>query len=267
MNLIEDIQHNIADKDHSTRQLVDYLDELDEKVLTDLLLHNKYAVKALEHFWPDRNRKRLILALCFAILKTYEEEERYKENEEHKDYHHKLDSIHEETSDSESHASLDIGGGYKITRGKDGSDTVSYHEEALVKASTHANLIHGKHGDVGITASAQAGEDAYGSASTSDHGASAKEGVFLGDAATVSVNGDVKYAGVNAHVTDGVTFGDEVGASASGSIDWGHSKLTISAGGKLVAGLGIHGKIKISIDTKPITEDYDDVKHDFEKWF
>ena len=172
------------------------------------------------------------------------------------------------TSDHDgSEASYDMGATAGIQTGPDGYDGVGAGATMIVSAGSTTEVVQGKYGNAGVGVTAQAGYSFHGSDHVSDHGAGASVGGFVGDSATVSVDGDVKYAGVNAHVTDGVTFGDEVGASASGSIDWGHSKLTISAGGKLVAGLGIHGKIKISIDTKPITEDYDDVKHDFEKWF
>ena len=75
------------------------------------------------------------------------------------------------------------------------------------------------------------------------------------------MDGDVKYAGVNAHVSDGASVGDDVGASASANVNFGHSKITVEAGGKIACLVGVHGKVKISIDTKPIEEDYDSTVH------
>ena len=263
------LQNWLAD-DNNAHKLIENIEHLNEGELLEFLEYNKGAVDCLKHFWPDRDRKKIILACCYAILKTYEYEEAYRisiKKAEHEDYEHKIehDYIRKEDEDHvDASGGLDIGGGYKIKHGPDGSTTVSYHEEALAQADVHTKT-HNKHVNVGVDVQAQAGEEVDGSATTSDHGAKFKTGAFLGDSATVSVNGDVKYKGINADVTDGVSFGESVGASASGDIDWGHSRLTIEAGGKLVAGIGIEGKIKLSIDTKPITKDYDDLKHDVDK--
>ena len=62
-------------------------------------------------------------------------------------------------------------------------------------------------------------------------------------------------------MSDGVSAGDDVGASASANVKFGHSKITVEAGGKIACLVGVHGKVKISIDTKPIEEDYDTTVH------
>ena len=166
------------------------------------------------------------------------------------------------TSDHDgSEASYDMGATAGIHTGPDGYDGVGAGATMIVSAGSTAEVVQGKYGNAGVGVTAQAGYAFHGSDHVSDHGAGASVGGFVGDSATVSVDGDVKYAGVNAHVSDGASVGDDVGASASANVNFGHSKITVEAGGKIACLVGVHGKVKISIDTKPIEEDYDTTVH------
>ena len=163
--------------------------------------------------------------------------------------------------DGHSDVSYDLGSGAGITTGPDGYNQVSFGATGEVGAGTTDTYYAGEHGSIGAGATLQAGYDFAGSDHYSDHGAGIQAGAFVGDSATVSVDGDVKYAGVNANVSDGASVGDDVGASGSANVNFGHSKITVEAGGKIACLVGVHGKVKISIDTKPIEEDYDTTVH------
>ena len=82
------LQDWLAD-DNNAHKLVENIEHLNEGELLEFLEYNKGAVDCLKHFWPDRDRKKIILACCYAILKTYEYEEAYRisiKKAEHEDY-------------------------------------------------------------------------------------------------------------------------------------------------------------------------------------
>ena len=170
-------------------------------------------------------------------------------------------TVHIDTGDQ---AHLTAAAGYSETTGKDDSHRVGFGATVEESASAHAGIGSTAGDYIGATIGEKAGADIHGTASYSDHGASISAGGFIGDAATVTVDGDVKYHGMNAHYEDGVSFGDDVGASLSGKINFGHSKIKVEVGGKIAALVGVHGKVSISIDTKPLEHDYDDVVHTYD---
>ena len=178
--------------------------------------------------------------------------------ESHPEHH---STVHIDTGDQ---AHLTAAAGYSETTGKDHYHNVGFGATAEESASAHAGIGSTAGDYIGATIGEKAGADIHGTASYSDHGASISAGGFIGDAATVTVDGDVKYHGMNAHYEDGVSFGDDVGASLSGKINFGHSKIKVEVGGKIAALVGVHGKVSISIDTKPLEHDYDDVVHTYD---
>ena len=178
--------------------------------------------------------------------------------ESHSEHH---STVHIDTGDQ---AHLTAAAGYSETTGKDHYHNVGFGATAEESASAHAGIGSTAGDYIGATIGEKAGADIHGTASYSDHGASISAGGFIGDAATVTVDGDVKYHGMNAHYEDGVSFGDDVGASLSGKINFGHSKIKVEVGGKIAALVGVHGKVSISIDTKPLEHDYNDVVHTYD---
>ena len=111
------------------------------------------------------------------------------------------------TSDHDgSEASYDMGATAGIQTGPDGYDGVGAGATMIVSAGSTAEVVQGEYGNAGVGVTAQAGYSFHGSDHVSDHGAGANVGGFVGDCATVSVDGDVKYAGVNAHVRSALTL-------------------------------------------------------------
>ena len=131
------------------------------------------------------------------------------------------------------------------------------------KASV-SSTTQGKHGSFGVTGTAEVGAHASGHDDIGSHGASMGGSAMVGDSLGGNVHGSVSGGGVKVSDSTGASIGDKFGGSFSIGAESHHSKITFHVGGKVSAIVGLEGNIKVSVDTKPITKDYDDFKSDID---
>ena len=144
--------------------------------------------------------------------------------------------------------------GQVYAQGQVGADA-----KATVSSTTTA-----KHGSIGVTGTAEVGAHASGHDDIGSHGASMGGSAMVGDSLGGNVHGSVNTGGVKISDSTGASIGDKFGGSFNIGAEDHHSKITFHVGGKVSAIVGLTGNIKLSVDTKPISKDYDDFKDDID---